>query len=160
MRLPYDCDWIVEDQLCAMSLPDEAVIERLRELGFTMVVSVAAEEYAAEVGEWCLDRNLRWLRYHVWDMTAPDLEHVRDFVAEVDAEIRRGGRVAVHCLGGVGRTGTMAACYLVSRGASSREAVAEVRARRPGSIQTAEQELVVHRYGAEVFRSRAVRTDS
>jgi atypical dual specificity phosphatase len=142
-----------------MSLPDEAAVERLRKLRFTMVVSVAAEDYADEVGEWCRDRALRWLRYHVWDMTAPDLQQVRDFVAEVDAEIQRGGRVAVHCLGGVGRTGTMVACYLVSRGATPQEAIAEVRARRPGSIQTGEQELVVHRYGAEVLRNRAVSTD-
>jgi protein-tyrosine phosphatase len=150
---------MIEGQLCAMSLPDEATIERLRELGFTLVVSVAAEDYADEVGDWCRDRNLRWLRYRIWDMTAPDLDDVRDFVAEVDAEIGRGGAVAVHCLGGVGRTGTMVACYLVACGATSRDAIAEVRARRPGSIQTAEQELVVHRYGAEAFRNRIVRTD-
>jgi len=142
-----------------MSLPDEAAIQSLQGLGFTMVVSVAAEDYADEVGAWCRERGVRWLRYRVWDMAAPDLHDVRDFVAEVDRELRRGGSVAVHCLGGVGRTGTMVACYLVSRGAASREAVAEVRARRPGSIQTAEQELVVHRYGAEILRSGPVSTD-
>jgi atypical dual specificity phosphatase len=64
-----------------------------------------------------------------------------------------------HCLGGVGRTGTMVACYLVVRGATPREAIAEVRARRPGSIQTGEQERVVHRYGAETARDRVVSTD-
>jgi atypical dual specificity phosphatase len=145
---------MVEDRLCAMSLPDEGCIRRLRDLGFTAVVSVAAEDYADEVGEWCRDCNLRWLRYRVWDMMAPDLEDVRDFAAEVEAELRRGGKVAVHCLGGVGRTGTMVACYLVARGAASAEAIAEVRARRPGSIQTAGQELLVHRYGLEVRRTR------
>ncbi len=150
---------MIDGQLCAMSLPDEASIRRLQELGFTMVVSVAAEDYADEVGDWCRDRGLRWLRYRVWDMAAPDLHDVRDFAAEVDRELRRGGSIAVHCLGGVGRTGTMVACYLVSRGAGPREAVAEVRARRPGSIQTGEQELVVHRYGAEIFRNRPVSTD-
>ncbi len=158
--MPFDCDWMIEAQLCAMSLPDEGSIRRLRQLGFTMVVSVAAEEYADEIGDFCRRHDLRWLRYQVLDMTAPDLDDVRDFVAEVDAELRRGGRVAVHCLGGVGRTGTMVACYLTSRGWAPREAIAEVRARRPGSIQTPEQELVVCRYGAEVARSRAISTDA
>lgn len=150
---------MLEQRLCAMSLPDEASVRRLRQLGFTLVISVAAEEYADEVGEWCRDVGLRWVRYRVWDMTAPELQDVRDFVAEVDGELGRGGRVAVHCLGGVGRTGTMVACYLVLHGMTPPEAIAEVRARRPGSIQTEEQELVVYRYGAEIARNRAVSTD-
>ncbi|EZQ11119.1 MULTISPECIES: dual specificity protein phosphatase family protein [Acidianus] len=46
----------------------------------------------------------------------------------------------VHCIGGIGRTGTIIAGYLmVKEGFSSREAVEEVRKYQPGSVQTLKQ---------------------
>ena len=45
---------------------------------------------------------------------------------------------------GCGRTGTMLACYLVSKeGYSAEEAIAEVRRRRKNSIETKTQEKAV-----------------
>jgi protein tyrosine phosphatase len=55
-------------------------------------------------------------------------------------------RVAVHCGAGLGRSGTPIAAYLVSQGAAPDDAIALVRARRPGSIETAEQEVAVHEF--------------
>jgi protein-tyrosine phosphatase len=51
--------------------------------------------------------------------------------------------VVVHCWGGLGRSGTIAAACLVARGAGAEEAIAAVRAARPGAVQTAAQELFV-----------------
>ena len=60
---------------------------------------------------------------------------------------RAGGDVAVACMGGVGRTGTVAACALVAAGWDVRDAIAEVRrVRHPGAVETAEQEDFVARY--------------
>ncbi|HCA46062.1 MAG TPA: protein-tyrosine-phosphatase, partial [Armatimonadetes bacterium] len=53
---------------------------------------------------------------------------------------------SVHCMAGLGRTGTMIACYLVSQGMPAEEAIAEVRRARPGSIQTEQQEQAVRRW--------------
>jgi atypical dual specificity phosphatase len=46
----------------------------------------------------------------------------------------------------------MVACYLVSLGSTADEAIAEVRRRRPGSVQTRAQELCIARYAAELGR--------
>ena len=46
----------------------------------------------------------------------------------------------VTCQAGLGRTGTILACYLVYVGYKSENAVKLVRELRPGSIQTREQE--------------------
>ena len=55
--------------------------------------------------------------------------------------------VCVHCMAGVGRTGTMLAVYLVkSRGLSAQQAIQEVRRQRPGSIETQSQEEAVFIY--------------
>lgn len=52
--------------------------------------------------------------------------------------------VAVHCMHGHGRTGTMLACYLVKkRKISGIEAINQIRAMRHGSIETHEQEKAV-----------------
>jgi atypical dual specificity phosphatase len=54
--------------------------------------------------------------------------------------------VAVCCGGGVGRTGVVLACHLVGQGRSAAEAIAEVRAARPGSIDDTDLELSVYDY--------------
>lgn len=50
----------------------------------------------------------------------------------------------MHCKHGLGRTGTMLACYLVkTRAISGEEAIKTIRRLRPGSIETREQERAV-----------------
>ncbi|XP_058881696.1 dual specificity protein phosphatase 23b isoform X1 [Acipenser ruthenus] len=52
--------------------------------------------------------------------------------------------VAVHCLHGHGRTGTMLACYLVkNRKITGVDAIHEIRRLRHGSIETQDQEKTV-----------------
>jgi atypical dual specificity phosphatase len=48
--------------------------------------------------------------------TAPSQAQVDAFVEFVDEMLGQGRAVLVHCQGGYGRTGTMLACYLASRG--------------------------------------------
>lgn len=57
--------------------------------------------------------------------------------------LRRGGRVVLHCRGGLGRTGTVAARLLVELGMNPDDAMTAVRAARPGTIETAAQEAHV-----------------
>lgn len=49
----------------------------------------------------------------------------------------------VHCRGGLGRAGTIAARLLVELGMQPTEAIAGVRAVRPGAIETSDQEKFV-----------------
>jgi atypical dual specificity phosphatase len=60
------------------------------------------------------------LEYHNFPIPDRCLPRSRRFVAQIlrvllDAE-RRGRRAAVHCRGGIGRTGLVVGCWLVSRG--------------------------------------------
>lgn len=82
-----------------------------------------------------------------WPM--PDGSTPRD-AAEMDAilaeiaDARARSDVAIACMGGVGRTGTVAACALVAAGWDPSAAIAEVRrVRHPTAVETAEQEAFV-----------------
>jgi len=46
----------------------------------------------------------------------------------------------VHCSGGIGRSGMVAAAYLISNGFNADDAMKHVRARVSGAIETREQE--------------------
>ena len=66
--------------------------------------------------------------------------------------VNAGQAVAVHCGAGLGRTGTLVACYLVAGGLSAEEAIAKVRRLRPGSIETLEQEAAVRTFEESLTR--------
>jgi len=88
----------------------------------------------------------------VQNSDAPTQEQLDRGVAAISDALSRGVRVAVHCGAGLGRSGTLLAAYLVSRGSAPLEAIDKVRTARPGSIETREQEDAVHRYAQRLGR--------
>jgi atypical dual specificity phosphatase len=83
----------------------------------------------------------------VRDFTPPAQEQIQRMIDFINEHAVEGGRpVVVSCYAGIGRTGTVLACYLVSRGSAPSDAINEVRRLRPGSLQTPEQEAAVYEY--------------
>ncbi len=67
--------------------------------------------------------------------------------------------VAVACMGGVGRTGTVAACALVEGGMTADGAIRFVRrVRHPDAVETTEQRAFVHRYARDFRGASRVAT--
>jgi ADP-ribosyl-[dinitrogen reductase] hydrolase len=63
----------------------------------------------------------------------------------ISEQVREGGSVVVHCRGGLGRAGMVAAMLLVMMGEEPERAIGCVRAVRPGAIETPVQEAYVLR---------------
>jgi len=136
--------WLIEQRLAGMAAPRGAeTFTALHERGVRAVMSLT---------EWPLPDGL-FARYGLHtshlplaDFTAPTVEQAATAVGTINRFLVANEPVVVHCEGGMGRTGTILACYLVSQGATAADAVAEIRTRRPGSIETAEQEASVAAY--------------
>ncbi len=67
----------------------------------------------------------------VVDGTAPSLEQLGQGVTFIQGMISQGGKVYIHCHGGVGRAPTMAAAYFISQGYSFAQAIEAIRKARP-----------------------------
>jgi protein-tyrosine phosphatase len=65
--------------------------------------------------------------------------------ARLSEQLAEGGRILVHCRGGLGRAGLVAARLLIKSGETPTSAVQRVRAARSGTIETAAQEDYVLR---------------
>ena len=88
-------------------------------------------------------QGVDWLHLPICDMMAPDQRFETawiDLWPRLDRELRQRGRVFIHCYAGLGRTGTVASLILMNYGLSARDAIQQVRAARPGSVQSFEQE--------------------
>ena len=92
--------------------------------------------------------------YHepVPDYCPPSQAQLDRLLLYIDKKINEGKRVAVSYRAGVGRTGTVLTCYLVSKGLDWDSALAEVRRNRPGSVKTLQQENAVKRYAQRLNR--------
>ncbi|MBN1562942.1 MAG: dual specificity protein phosphatase family protein, partial [Anaerolineae bacterium] len=76
------------------------------------------------------------------DMEIPSAEFMVGILDAIDEAIDAGQIVYVHCLGGIGRTGTVVGCYLVRHGMAGQAALDEIvrlREGRTNSPQTPEQ---------------------
>jgi protein-tyrosine phosphatase len=88
--------------------------------------------------------GLTVVRWPMPDGSTPGDVAEMDAILAAIAAARERTDVAIACMGGVGRTGTVAACALVAAGWDPAAAIAEVRrVRHPTAVETAEQEAFV-----------------
>lgn len=98
------------------------------------------------LGEEVRRRGMLWVHLPIADGSTPDERFEHNWASSSDALrtlLRDRRDILVHCRGGLGRAGTIAARLLVELGMEPAVAIQRVRAERPGAIETPEQEEYV-----------------
>jgi protein-tyrosine phosphatase len=89
-------------------------------------------------------------RHPIRDGSPPASAAAMDAILVSIADGRAAGDVGVACMGGVGRTGTVAACALVAAGWDAGAAIDRVRElRHPTAVETVAQERFVQTYWSQ-----------
>lgn len=143
-------NWIEEWVLLGCAYPRrEAALAALAEQGVSVLLNLHRRRHdPARLAR----HGMVEIHLPVADFAPPTLEQLARGIATVDEAVAGGRRVAVHCGGGLGRTGTFLACWFVHQGLGEEAAIARVRAIRPGSIETTRQAAAVRDYAAGVHR--------
>lgn len=145
-------NWLYPDRLLACAYPWGADgLSALAEQGISVVVNL--HERAHDPAR-LASLGLTEIHLPVPDFTAPMADQLARGVHAINRALVDGKRVAVHCAAGLGRTGTLLACYLVSTGLEPKTAIARIRVVRPGSVETAEQQAAIEAFAKRIGRGQ------
>ena len=93
--------------------------------------------------------NLKWIHMPIVDLKSPDHKFMDKWQTTkvlLKNDLIEGKNIILHCMGGKGRTGTIAAILLIEFGEKYKEAIKIVREKRKGAIETKEQEEFIFSY--------------
>lgn len=110
----------------------------------TAVLSLVEEaEFPFDPGTFAADLRscgIVWLRFPIRNYSTPNEGGNWPAVSREVRDVLDGkGRVLIHCWGGLGRSGMVAARLLTERGEAALGAISRVRRARPGAIETEAQ---------------------
>ncbi len=129
--------WVLPGRLLAGPYPvssgetlKQEMIEIFEQYGITQFVDLTQENetvplYADVVDGLAVRRSspVKHTRFSIPDMDIPSLANMKMILDYVDSCLTQGEILYLHCMGGLGRTGTVVGCFLVRHGLSGEEAL-------------------------------------
>ena len=140
---PDNFSWIIEKKLAGSAIPtSKEEVDWVKQEGVKSIVTIREEPLE---DEWIKD--VIYLHVYSNDMGVPEFDDLVNSVDFIHQRITNNEPVMVHCLAGLGRTGTILACYLIKyEEMSADDAIQKVRNERYGSIQSFSQEEIIFRF--------------
>jgi atypical dual specificity phosphatase len=137
MPAPYGFSWVEKPVLAGMAQPESVEeLTWLRDHGIQLLISLSEEPPPRE---WINEAGLLSMHVPIEDMQAPSVHQIELCMSAIQKAHGNQMGVGIHCTAGMGRTGTILACYFVTKELSAQSAIAKVRELRPGSVETPEQ---------------------
>ena len=142
-RKPTNFSWLINNKLAGSGMPTSSgELEWIMKQGIKSIITMTEDPLPAS---WV--QNVKYLHVPTEDLSAPDMEKIDHAIDFIQERIKNNEPIMVHCAAGVGRTGTILACYLMKyHNLSVKEAIDRVRNERPGSIQSESQEIAIGLY--------------
>ncbi|PSN37353.1 Dual specificity protein phosphatase 23 [Blattella germanica] len=141
---PWNFSWIVKDELAGMGWPQTLEnFKFLEQQGIKHLVTLSPEKRPPARAF----PEINWIEIPIEEFCAPTLKQMKDFIDLCKTCRSKQEPVGIHCRMGRGRTGVMAACYLVYFcDQHPDQAITKIRIMRPGSVETYEQEKAVKEF--------------
>lgn len=135
----------------------EIDLDAVRDWGASLVVTLM-ERFeldrfqVQDLPERSAERGMGWMHLPIVDGDVPRVPFLSSWPTARTDLLRRldaGERILIHCRGGLGRTGVLAAMLLMEHGAGAEKAIRQVRAARPDTIENGGQERFLATYPSE-----------
>lgn len=145
-RGPTGFHWLVPGKLAGCPKPGVVApldhdLALLKGMGITLLINLTEHAPNADA---LARHGLKSFHMRVEDRHAPPLLWAKLLLAKMATFMRNGEVLAVHCLAGLGRTGTILCAWLVREGLTADEALRRLRTIDAGFVQTREQENLLH----------------
>ncbi len=131
-------------------------------LGLDVVVSLLTRDETLEFDlleeeKYCRSKKIEFRSLPIPDRGVPgSREEILKLVRAIEGEIAHGKTVGIHCRQGIGRSGLLAACLLVSTGLPPEDAFEQLTRTRGCPIpETGEQRQWVERFAPELTEAGA-----
>ncbi|GLB43541.1 putative ATP dependent DNA ligase [Lyophyllum shimeji] len=169
-KLPRFFRWLIPYYIAIMSTPrheEDISVLASPELGIRHILTLTEETPLPP--SWFYGKPITNTYLPIPDYHPPSVEQMDLIMTLFEDESKL--PLLVHCGGGKGRAGTVAACYMAAFGfgkprpnqthpaLSASEAVALLRHIRPGSIETAQQEAFVSKWCSVIWKRQSVYPD-
>jgi atypical dual specificity phosphatase len=139
--------WVIDRKLAGSRGPrsrSELVV--LKQQGLGALVRLVEPYEAWVTSKEVSEAGLEDYNEPIPDFHAPTQEQIDKIITYLDAHIQNGIAVGVSCNAGIGRSGTVLACYLVHRGLAPKDALELVRKKRGRGPEVPEQIIAVEEY--------------
>jgi atypical dual specificity phosphatase len=151
---PRGFTWIVPGKLAGTPMPGVVFeidydLQALKAVGISTLITLTENDLPQDA----LTRNgLKNVHLSIRDREPPTVAQMTMLLMRMDTLLKAGEALAVHCLAGIGRTGTVLACWLIREGLTAGEALRRVRRIEPRFVQSQVQEEFLHQYEDSILK--------
>jgi predicted ATP-grasp superfamily ATP-dependent carboligase/protein-tyrosine phosphatase len=138
---PKAFGWVVPGRLAASGRPKlQNEVIWLKKNKINSILSLTEMRISSRLVS---QLNASYFHVPMFDHEPPDTQSILRACDIIDEELNKGHVVLVHCEGGIGRSGTVLACWLIrQKGIEAETAISMIRKLRPGSIEESQVESV------------------
>ncbi len=147
MPRPRPGEWLRDDLIGLDQMGVNCLVSLLEEREEADLLLSHERDLAAEL-------EMEFLSYPIKDRNVPtDIQSFVSLVSALAGRIRRGSNVAVHCLGGIGRSGITVAAVLVALGHDTDTVFQQISQARGVSVPDTDEQLLWFEQNHAAFRN-------
>ena len=118
--------WLESEKILAGAYPynpgadnPKLIFEILADIGIDSFIDLTEEDELTHYDKLLpevIGNNCSYKRFEIEDYSVPDICTMKEILEYISLELKAKKKIYLHCRGGIGRTGTVAGCFLVESG--------------------------------------------